>query len=184
MFEGLGWNSVPFDVSLLFFLSLSHALSLLGQREDRWQKRHWCSSEGEKEKVFIALGGNDGKSKANKTNFHAKFFCSFHRCRTAGAIGEAWVWQQGEFGPATKQICLPGLSNIPSRLLDKFWISSWYKSGIIHHSYCWITPAQLRLESDPLKAHFHFLVKIQISDVCIKPETLQSSAESPGYTSM
>lgn len=92
---------------LFAVLSLSLSRSLpVGSKGRQVTEEALMPSEGEKEKVFTTLGGNDGKNKANKTNFHAKFFCSFHRCRTAGAIGEAWVWQQGEFGPATRYVFL------------------------------------------------------------------------------
>lgn len=183
MFEGLGWNSVPFDVSLLFFLSLSHALSPLGQREDRWQKRHWWSSEGEKEKVFTALGGNDGKSKANKTNFHAKFFCSFHRCRTAGAIGEAWVWQQGEFGPATKQSSWLEQRTLKTsgQILDLKLIKIRNYSSLLLLDYTRAAEAGIW----SLKGTFsHFDENSDLWRLYKTRDMLQSSAESPGRTSM
>lgn len=126
---GTGMKSCAFwFLSLLFFLSLSLTLSPFwvegkagGRRgTDALVKgrRRKCSPL--LQEMVVKL-----KHKQQKKYCHAKFFCCFHRCRTAGAIEEAWVWQQREFGLATEQIdiCLPGLNNIPLRLLDKFWIS-------------------------------------------------------------
>lgn len=82
-----------------------------------WGRRKWSP-------LLQKMTVNLKQKQEKKIYCHAKFFC-FHRCRTIGAIGEAWVWQLGEFGPPNYQIdiCLPGLNIAPLSLLDKFYVS-------------------------------------------------------------
>lgn len=125
---GTGMKSCTFwylsSLQLFFSLSLSHSLpfGLRGRCGRRGTnalvkgRRKWSPLL---QKMMAKLKTKTGR----KIYCHAKLFC-FHWCRTTGAIGEAWVWQQGNFGPPYQiDICLPGLHVAPLSLLDKFCIS-------------------------------------------------------------
>lgn len=103
---GTGMKSCAFRYlsSLLSFLSLSHALSPFGVEGKAGGRRGTDALvKGTRRKCSLLLQEMTVKLKTKTTTKNiamSNSCCCFRRCRTAGAIGEAWVWQQGEFGPA------------------------------------------------------------------------------------
>lgn len=127
MFQGLGWNPVPFDVSLLcssLSLSLSHSLPF-GSRGRRGRRGTNALEKGRRkwspllQKMTVNL-----KTKARKKNILP---CQILLLSSVQNHWSNWggMGVTGEFGPPNYQIdiCLPGLNIAPLSLLDKFYVS-------------------------------------------------------------